>query len=1641
LSGSRPTVGIRISAEGADQARRQIEAIGPAGEAAMRRVATASAAAAPEMQRLALASDVANRAFVGMGGSLGRVGATFTGVSGVAAGLTAGFVALGAAASLGAAQIAKAGDAATAVLARLSSASGGLAQAQQVYEQLFRLSQQTGIAVAESAGAFSRFSVAAKEIGGTNDQVLRLVAGIQKAGIVAGASAQETGAAVQQLGQALASGRLQGDELRSLLENMPQLAQALAGELGVGIGRLREMGAEGKLTADTVFPALLRATERIGAEFDKMPVTMSRAKDILLAATEDFGARLDRITGLSQTFARFMQQGASALGAAGRLIAPSEREAADAAVEAAQRQRSNVARQVAAERAASAYGTVAPGLQQALDIADEDLRAALARQQDILRQDRELRRAEAQDAAAQARQSAQAAATLALKDLAGDLDARFKAREKYAEQIKKIDEAEARGGTLPQGVSFASLRAAASRELADALAKEGRESAKAGDEAAKAAEKRQDVIEKLNLQVRAAEEALAGTLAGTAASRDASIALETENQIRAAGIPDVERRTEAEKRAAEAIGASVAKLSDLKAANKEAEEAAKKAREWHDRSWNELAGIGERAFDRLGDAIVQAFVSGQGAAVNFGNVARAILSSVVADIAKLAVVNPVLNSIFPSTQPRATLSGAFGGSGGLGDLLGLSGLMPDGGLMGALGLAGVGSTVLIPGLTQTTSAALGAMGGLYGPASAAQLAATGGSLASGLTVSGLFGGAGAGFGAGMLLNSLVGGNQTGGMIGSGLGAAGGAILGSIIPGIGTLIGGLIGGAAGGGLGGLFGPGESLRGYGLRLQSSAYDPAVGGTTAFGTGLLPIDRTFYDDEGRAVFAQAEQQVAATNAYLSSRNLRVAGASIVGGNRNGPDYSWADAGTVGEGFSRLRFSAADNAELDQQLRQRNFQGVEGLQAYVEGFTQAQEAIKALAGEAMPQFTAQMRAVNDNFEAAARQARAYGIAETTLTEARAKAVAALEAQRAETLRQSDVALSIRRLAAAGSSLEADLARQTEQARQELDSFGRSLDALALTAADKSARLVQLEEVQAAERAAIIARYGEQAAQALRQAGGSIRAYLDSLATGTAAGASPTDRLNAAMSAFMRDRTLALGGDRDALGRITGTADSLLSAGRDVYASGGGFQQILEGVRANLGGLPVVQSYDAQQAESLQAIQQVITAGTLNTSTVILPAGNTVQLAGGLDLGAVVAALGTANQSLGNVVGTLVSGLGAIAQNTGNTVGTLLGVAQAANDNAGFIVAAQAAGNTIAANAANAHSALLGAVAHGVHVLIANDIGHAASTLNALGTLAALQASYGNATLASLAVLAVNSVAGFNGVAAALQVMASNDVASAVSGHIRLDNINQSLGTAHLSITDVNASLSVVHAAIVNGSGFVAANVSIASAAQVAAQGAGNIIAVDAAGRAQTAMAVLATVAADGAAAQVAAQGVGNTIAANAASAHSVLLSGATSYLASIAATVTAMLATETLGVRYAAATAYNTRLSAGPGGIMIAGEAPAPATGTGGLAYGGGAGRPGSGATTLPGINESAAILSYTAQRLGGPAAGGVGSQEAGAAAGPGAAMVQELQALRAAVLALQATTQQGAVLVAQETRASGQAVAGALDDQTTLMRREAA
>ncbi|MCA3388658.1 MAG: tape measure protein, partial [Roseomonas sp.] len=313
MSGAARTIAIRLSAENAETVRRSLEKLGADGKRALEQIDSASAKAQPAMRGLASASDAAVRSFGALGNSLGSAGSAFVSVAGRAGGAAAAMAAVAVGAAAAGSAVARAGDQATESLARLQAATGSFGAAEKVYQNLYALSQQTGVAISESANAFARFAIAAREIGATNDQVLALVRTVQQAGIIAGASTAETSATVMQLGQALASGRLQGDELRSVLENMPTLAEALARELGASVGELRKMGEAGKLTADVVMPALIRAGQSLNAEFERMPPTMGRAFSILGEAMSRFAGDLDRALGLSQGISRAAQAAAAAV--------------------------------------------------------------------------------------------------------------------------------------------------------------------------------------------------------------------------------------------------------------------------------------------------------------------------------------------------------------------------------------------------------------------------------------------------------------------------------------------------------------------------------------------------------------------------------------------------------------------------------------------------------------------------------------------------------------------------------------------------------------------------------------------------------------------------------------------------------------------------------------------------------------------------------------------------------------------------------------------------------------------------------------------------------------------------------------------------------------------------------------------------------------------------------------------------------------------------------------------------------------------------------------------------------------------------------------------------------------------------------
>jgi tape measure domain-containing protein len=141
--------------------------------------------------------------------------------------------------------------------------------------------------VAESAirarGDFSSMAQTVSRIAYTskglfsNKELVRFVENVQKGFVITGATADEASNAMLQLSQAMASGRMQGDELNSTLENNSAVSKALADHFGVSIGQLKELGSKGKITARDIKEALLNATDEINRDFEKMPLTFGQA--------------------------------------------------------------------------------------------------------------------------------------------------------------------------------------------------------------------------------------------------------------------------------------------------------------------------------------------------------------------------------------------------------------------------------------------------------------------------------------------------------------------------------------------------------------------------------------------------------------------------------------------------------------------------------------------------------------------------------------------------------------------------------------------------------------------------------------------------------------------------------------------------------------------------------------------------------------------------------------------------------------------------------------------------------------------------------------------------------------------------------------------------------------------------------------------------------------------------------------------------------------------------------------------------------------------------------------------------------------------------------------------------------------------
>lgn len=171
-----------------------------------------------------------------------------------------------------------------------------------VYDELLRVSNETRSSVEGSVELYSRLAVSAKELGVSQKQLIDFTKSLNQAIILSGASATEAQAGLIQLSQGLSSGTLRGDELNSVLEQLPAVADVIAKSLGVTRGQLREMGAEGKITGQTVLKAFTEAREELEERFGKTIPTLSQSFQVLKNNILSLVGAYDQATGFSRAF-------------------------------------------------------------------------------------------------------------------------------------------------------------------------------------------------------------------------------------------------------------------------------------------------------------------------------------------------------------------------------------------------------------------------------------------------------------------------------------------------------------------------------------------------------------------------------------------------------------------------------------------------------------------------------------------------------------------------------------------------------------------------------------------------------------------------------------------------------------------------------------------------------------------------------------------------------------------------------------------------------------------------------------------------------------------------------------------------------------------------------------------------------------------------------------------------------------------------------------------------------------------------------------------------------------------------------------------------------------------------------------------
>ena len=180
-------------------------------------------------------------------------------------------------AALAANKVIELADSMTTTRARLDLMNDGLQTTAELQDMIMESANRSRASYQTTADAVAKMGVMAGDAFSSNEELIAFSELINKQFTIAGTSAAGIDAAMLQLTQAMSSGVLRGEELNSIFEQAPTIIQTIADYLGVPIGKIREMAAEGQITSEIVKNAMLASADEINAKFESMPMTFAQA--------------------------------------------------------------------------------------------------------------------------------------------------------------------------------------------------------------------------------------------------------------------------------------------------------------------------------------------------------------------------------------------------------------------------------------------------------------------------------------------------------------------------------------------------------------------------------------------------------------------------------------------------------------------------------------------------------------------------------------------------------------------------------------------------------------------------------------------------------------------------------------------------------------------------------------------------------------------------------------------------------------------------------------------------------------------------------------------------------------------------------------------------------------------------------------------------------------------------------------------------------------------------------------------------------------------------------------------------------------------------------------------------------------------